>query len=277
MRVGLGHLRVLRTGETIYFVMMVMMMMMNRGNNSNHINNIERKVIRMTNLCTHAVHECDEYDRERSFMWILHELRKRHRMEISILIWIKIPNLPKGSEGGSLVTLFSPWTCMGKFYQKYCIIRKRVCITGVANVCSNREISRSKKKGWRKNRMRETSFRCLNSSWDQYSETNVMHFLFSLSIIKGLYMFRALLAHPQEALHELHLVYCVRVMSVGCTRVGVERSMLVSLYWYTMMHGKQNIKFKHSWDVYESEIKMVPNFHRSEFERNVCHWVPDLL
>jgi hypothetical protein len=29
-------------------------------------------------------------------------------------------------------------------------------------------------------------------------------------------MFRALLAHPQEALYKLHLVYCVRVMSVGC-------------------------------------------------------------
>jgi hypothetical protein len=28
-------------------------------------------------------------------------------------------------------------------------------------------------------------------------------------------MFRALLAHPQEALHKQHLAYCVRVMSVG--------------------------------------------------------------
>jgi hypothetical protein len=49
----------------------------------------------------------------------------------------------------------------------------------------------------------------------QYSETNVMHFLFSLLRIKGLYMFRALLAHPQEALDKRHLVYCVRVLSVG--------------------------------------------------------------
>jgi hypothetical protein len=31
-------------------------------------------------------------------------------------------------------------------------------------------------------------------------------------------MFRALLAHPQEALHKRHLVYCVRVMSVGCSQ-----------------------------------------------------------
>jgi hypothetical protein len=37
-------------------------------------------------------------------------------------------------------------------------------------------------------------------------------------------MFQALLAHPQEVLHKLHLVYCVPVMSVGCTRIGVERS-----------------------------------------------------
>jgi hypothetical protein len=35
-------------------------------------------------------------------------------------------------------------------------------------------------------------------------------------------MFRALLVHPQEVLHKRHLVYCVRVMSVGCTRVGVK-------------------------------------------------------
>jgi hypothetical protein len=34
-------------------------------------------------------------------------------------------------------------------------------------------------------------------------------------------MFQAVLAHPQEALHTKHLVYFVRVMSVGCTRIGV--------------------------------------------------------
>jgi hypothetical protein len=49
-----------------------------------------------------------------------------------------------------------------------------------------------------------------------------MHILFNLLRIKGLYMFRALLAHPQEALYKRHLVYCVRVMSVGNTRIGVE-------------------------------------------------------
>jgi hypothetical protein len=55
----------------------------------------------------------------------------------------------------------------------------------------------------------------------QYSETNVMHFLFSLLRVKGLYMFRALLGHPQNTLHKRHFVYCVRVMSVGCTRIGI--------------------------------------------------------
>jgi hypothetical protein len=55
----------------------------------------------------------------------------------------------------------------------------------------------------------------------QYSETNVIHFLFSLLRIKSLYIFRALLAHSQEALYKQHLVYCVRVMSVDSTRIEV--------------------------------------------------------
>jgi hypothetical protein len=56
----------------------------------------------------------------------------------------------------------------------------------------------------------------LSFKLNQYSQTNVMHFLFNLSINKGLYMFRALLAHLQETLHKRLLIYCVRVMSVGC-------------------------------------------------------------
>jgi hypothetical protein len=56
----------------------------------------------------------------------------------------------------------------------------------------------------------------------QYSETNVMHFVFNLLRIKGFYMFRALLTHLQEVLHKRHLVYCVHVMSGSCTRIGVE-------------------------------------------------------
>jgi hypothetical protein len=34
-----------------------------------------------------------------------------------------------------------------------------------------------------------------------FSETNVVQFLFNLLRIKGLYMFRALIDHPQEVLH----------------------------------------------------------------------------
>jgi hypothetical protein len=56
----------------------------------------------------------------------------------------------------------------------------------------------------------------------QYKETNVMHFSFNLLRIRGLYMFRALLAHPQEALHKRDLVYCLRIMSVGCGTVAVK-------------------------------------------------------
>jgi hypothetical protein len=40
----------------------------------------------------------------------------------------------------------------------------------------------------------------------QYSETNVMHILFTLLGIKGFYMSRALLVHPQEELRKRHLV-----------------------------------------------------------------------
>jgi hypothetical protein len=54
----------------------------------------------------------------------------------------------------------------------------------------------------------------------QYDETNVMYFSFNLLRIKSLYMFRALLAHPQELLHKRHLVYCVG-MSVGCATIAV--------------------------------------------------------
>jgi hypothetical protein len=53
----------------------------------------------------------------------------------------------------------------------------------------------------------------------QYSETNVMNFLFNLLRINSLYMFRTLLAHPQEALNKRHFVYCVHVF-VGWLHQG---------------------------------------------------------
>jgi hypothetical protein len=62
----------------------------------------------------------------------------------------------------------------------------------------------------------------------------VMHFLFCLLRINGLYMFRALLAHPQEVLYKRHLVYCVRVLSVGCNRVELAQSTDKTRTQYTV-------------------------------------------
>jgi hypothetical protein len=53
-----------------------------------------------------------------------------------------------------------------------------------------------------------------------YSKTNVMHCLFSLLRINGLYMFRALLAQIQEALHKRRWGYWICFMSLGCTNSG---------------------------------------------------------
>jgi hypothetical protein len=67
---------------------------------------------------------------------------------------------------------------------------------------------------------------------NQHSKTKVTHFSFNLLTIKGLYMCRALLAQLQEALHKRHLVYCVRVMSVGCTRIRVFHSNPGAANWH---------------------------------------------
>jgi hypothetical protein len=63
----------------------------------------------------------------------------------------------------------------------------------------------------------------------QYSETNVIHFLFNLLSINSLYMFPALLAQPQEALHKQHLVYCLRVMSVDWISRKTEKVLILQL------------------------------------------------
>jgi hypothetical protein len=65
------------------------------------------------------------------------------------------------------------------------------------------------------NVLRETG--CLRRKWrinylttrrnNQYNKTNVMHSLFNLLRIKGLYMFRALLADPQDVPHNGQLVH----------------------------------------------------------------------
>jgi hypothetical protein len=46
--------------------------------------------------------------------------------------------------------------------------------------------------------------------------------------IKGLYMFRALLTHPHEALHKRHLVYCVRIR---VCQLAVPRLQLIVGSW----------------------------------------------
>jgi hypothetical protein len=63
-----------------------------------------------------------------------------------------------------------------------------------------------------------------------------MQFLFSLLRIKGIYTFRALLVHPQEALNKRHLVYYVRLMSVGCTWIEVELQ-----YWCYVNPGVMSV------------------------------------
>jgi hypothetical protein len=35
-------------------------------------------------------------------------------------------------------------------------------------------------------------------------------------------MFRALLSHPQEALHKRHFLHYVRIMSAGCATIAVK-------------------------------------------------------
>jgi hypothetical protein len=107
---------------------------------------------------------------------------------------------------------------------------------------------------------------CQQNKSYQYSETNVMHILFSVLRIKGLYMFRALLAHPQEAVHKRHQDFTpILVQPTDITRTQYTRTkcrlwsaswgwasndrnmyralilnklnknwiMLVSLYWYS--------------------------------------------
>jgi hypothetical protein len=53
-------------------------------------------------------------------------------------------------------------------------------------------------------------------------------------------MFRALPVHLQATLHKRHLVFCVRVISVDCTRIGVElewNSSPVAVVWRDFRSG----------------------------------------
>jgi hypothetical protein len=82
------------------------------------------------------------------------------------------------------------------------------------------------------------------------------HFLFNLLRIKSLYMFRTLLAHPQDALHKRHFVYCVR-MSDGCARIVVsvppedEQVMLETCRgtWFSINWMKSVSRWFHYTDI----------------------------
>jgi hypothetical protein len=50
-------------------------------------------------------------------------------------------------------------------------------------------------------------------------------------------MFRALLAHPHEALHKCHLVYCMRIMSAGCGTVAVKLQPCQSIFFLSLEQG----------------------------------------
>jgi phage baseplate assembly protein gpV len=44
-------------------------------------------------------------------------------------------------------------------------------------------------------------------------------------------MFRSLLAHPQQAPHKRHLVYCVRVMSSWCNQLTTRTQYTKCRLW----------------------------------------------
>jgi hypothetical protein len=100
--------------------------------------------------------------------------------------------------------------------------------------------------------LRSVRTRICDSIIHQYSTTNVMHFLFNLLRIKILHMFRALFAHLQEALNKRHLVYCMRVMSVVCTRMGVATPILMQP---TDITRKQYTK----WRLYRDSWRWASN------------------
>jgi hypothetical protein len=74
-------------------------------------------------------------------------------------------------------------------------------------------------------------------------------------------MFRALLAYPQEAFHKRHLVYCVRVMSVGCatTAVSLQSWHLVGFIIpaYTKLSYFHFLNFHILHTIVRSEIRSV--------------------
>jgi hypothetical protein len=83
----------------------------------------------------------------------------------------------------------------------------------------------------------------------QYNETNMMHFLFSLLRIKGLYIFRALLAHLQEALHKRHLIYSTPVLVKlnDITRTQYTNFRFCSASWGWVSNARNVQRWRCRW------------------------------
>jgi hypothetical protein len=91
-----------------------------------------------------------------------------------------------------------------------------------------------------------------------------MHFSFGLLRIKGLYMFRALLDHPREALYVQQLVYCVRVdiydmiihlIAIGLTPGG---SSTVHIHTQTVHRTKQWKRIQNTEQFVSASILVQP-------------------
>jgi hypothetical protein len=118
----------------------------------------------------------------------------------------------------------------------------------------------------------------------QYNETNMMHFWFNLLRIKGLYMFRALLAHHQEPLHKLHLVYCMRIMSDGCDTIAVaepheDRQVMLETCrgpWFAINLMKSASRWFHYTDPTFTSSATVLTFRFSTFRSysKFCFYFP---
>jgi hypothetical protein len=62
-------------------------------------------------------------------------------------------------------------------------------------------------------------------TFNQYGETNVIHIVFNLLRIKGLYMFRALLVHPQKAVGVVRAYY-VSWLHLDWSGTGVSSTLV---------------------------------------------------
>jgi hypothetical protein len=104
----------------------------------------------------------------------------------------------------------------------------------------------------------------------QYNKTDVMHYLFNILRIKGLYMFRALLAHPRRRYKKRHLVYCVCVMTVGYTRIGVEMRFTPIPVQSTVITCTKYTKCRFSAPLEDEQVMLETAFHSNPGVAN-CH------